>query len=972
MTSSRPPRRPASKRSRRRTAASPRSKATLRVESLEPRQLLTTVVQFNTALGSFQVEMFDDTPITTQNFLNYAQRGAYDETIVHRSAYLNATTPFVVQGGGNNINGPIPQDAPIANEYRHSNVRGTIAMAKRGGDPHSATNQWFFNMGDNSANLDNQNGGFTVFGRVMGSGMQIVDALAAVPRFNKSNGNGLPAGLSAVRGELSELPLGNYSNNPTTTPVTSANLLVIDVNAPPKLVSNQPLRVGRGETLTVLGGQLTAIDHEQLPTAVTYVITRGPTHGSLRRAGVAVNSFTQDDLDNNRITYVHDRSSAATDSFEFRVDDGAGSSVGPHTANINIATDAPIAGNNNPLTLAEGTAANITNTLLSTIDADTSVTRLVYTVVAQPTQGRLLVNGQAASTFTQDDINQNRVRYQHDGGENLSDGFQFTVSDGFTGLPQRTFAINITPVNDLPTLNPPPVTRVVQGRQVLIPLNVQDAETPVGQLVVSMDGTLPPGAQFVAAARQLLWNVPQDQAVGEYRFTFRVRDANQPPGETQQLVTVVVEEPNRPPQLGSLPDRLDGEEHREVSFRATASDPNRPAQNLRFSLVNAPTGASIDAVTGQFLWTPGEDAGGQSVTLVVRVTDDGANPLSDQRSITVDVAERNDPPLLTPFSLQVAQGGSILFQLAATDPDTPSGLLRYELGSGAPAGLEIDPQTGLLSWDTSAGQTLGTYDLLIGIRDPQGLTTTVQAQITVTPPFDAAQFQSLTAATTSAAATLGPVAPVTQIAFGIATSGGTSSTGTATGSSESSIFSNAAPNFTIGTDTGVGRINRSKKTKRENKETPGKPNEGTSTQLPDQVTPRQQAAFTAKSLEPVDAAVAAVEDWHFDLLLATAQGKPEAFARIRFRTAVPAVTRTATTENAPLTALPGTQLPATTAVPAATRPTAAVPPRAASASAQSSKTSLSTAAAVSLTLPLLVTDVRPTLRKPSPRKSRPR
>jgi peptidyl-prolyl cis-trans isomerase A (cyclophilin A) len=76
------------------------------------------------------------------------------------------------------VNEPKPSGTSAAN-----NVRGTIAMAKLGSDPNSATNQWFFNLADNSANLDAQNGGFTVFGRVLGSGMAAVDEMVKVPRF---------------------------------------------------------------------------------------------------------------------------------------------------------------------------------------------------------------------------------------------------------------------------------------------------------------------------------------------------------------------------------------------------------------------------------------------------------------------------------------------------------------------------------------------------------------------------------------------------------------------------------------------------------------------------------------------------------------------------------------------------------------------------------------------------------------------
>ena len=82
----------------------------------------------------------------------------------------------------------------------YSNLRGTIAMAKREGNQHSATNQWFINLSNNSDTLDAQNGGFTVFGQVMGNGMDVVDAIAGLPRFNAG-------------GAFTSLPLRDYSSD---------------------------------------------------------------------------------------------------------------------------------------------------------------------------------------------------------------------------------------------------------------------------------------------------------------------------------------------------------------------------------------------------------------------------------------------------------------------------------------------------------------------------------------------------------------------------------------------------------------------------------------------------------------------------------------------------------------------------------------------------------------------------------------
>lgn len=155
---------------------------------------LSTITQanpvacFNTNMGQFCIELFEtQTPITTANFLNYVDSDAYTNGIFHRSA-----PGFVIQGGGFKIvDGtdektlvPVNTFPPITNEFKISNTRGTVAMAKLSGNPNSATSQWFVNLADNSLNLDNQNGGFTVFGRVIFDGMKIFDAIEKLPITN--------------------------------------------------------------------------------------------------------------------------------------------------------------------------------------------------------------------------------------------------------------------------------------------------------------------------------------------------------------------------------------------------------------------------------------------------------------------------------------------------------------------------------------------------------------------------------------------------------------------------------------------------------------------------------------------------------------------------------------------------------------------------------------------------------------------
>jgi cyclophilin family peptidyl-prolyl cis-trans isomerase len=161
-----------------------------------------TVVRFNTVSGNIDVRLYNTaTPLNVANFLNYVTSGRYANTFIHRSI-----PGFVIQGGGYTYDAAtmsaphIAQFSQVNNEFGISNLRGTIAMAKLAapadggppnGGPNSATSEWFFNLDDANANsLDTQNGGYTVFGRVVGTGMNVVDGIAALQIFDADGDSG--------------------------------------------------------------------------------------------------------------------------------------------------------------------------------------------------------------------------------------------------------------------------------------------------------------------------------------------------------------------------------------------------------------------------------------------------------------------------------------------------------------------------------------------------------------------------------------------------------------------------------------------------------------------------------------------------------------------------------------------------------------------------------------------------------------
>ncbi|CAA9257228.1 MAG: hypothetical protein AVDCRST_MAG42-2538 [uncultured Chthoniobacterales bacterium] len=262
---------------------------------------LSPVVRLTTVLGPMDFALFDrQKPITTNNFLRYVDEGRYfttDPTTQQRaSSFIHRSVPgFVIQGGGfiATVN-PNPSPTPgrlqptqvatfpaIQNEPGISNKRATIAMAKVGNNPNSATSQWFINLADNSANLDAQNGGFTVFGRVIGSGMDVADHIANLPIVNfGSPFDATPtrdyAAPNAPRPEntitIPEIQRAGSVPTPLTFSATSSNSGVVEV----KVSETNLLVTGKASgtaQVTVTG---TDVDGATVSTTFEVQVIDGP------------------------------------------------------------------------------------------------------------------------------------------------------------------------------------------------------------------------------------------------------------------------------------------------------------------------------------------------------------------------------------------------------------------------------------------------------------------------------------------------------------------------------------------------------------------------------------------------------------------------------------------------------------------------------------------------------------------------
>ena len=134
------------------------------------------IVEVQTSFGTFYLEIDEKSaPLTGGNFLNYVRSGRYNNTFIH-----GAIGGSLIRGGGytfaNCAEGPqrIELDDPIPLEDTGlSNLDGTIAALRPASDINGATSEWFINLGADTG-LDTQDGGYAVFGRVLGDGLNVV------------------------------------------------------------------------------------------------------------------------------------------------------------------------------------------------------------------------------------------------------------------------------------------------------------------------------------------------------------------------------------------------------------------------------------------------------------------------------------------------------------------------------------------------------------------------------------------------------------------------------------------------------------------------------------------------------------------------------------------------------------------------------------------------------------------------------
>ncbi|TWU27019.1 putative Ig domain protein [Novipirellula galeiformis] len=307
--------------------------------------------------------------------------------------------------------------------------------------------------------------------------------------------------------------------------------------------------------------------------------------------------------------------------------------------------------------------------------------------------------------------------------------FNVVVSDGQAN-DYETITWTIAEVNDAPVLDAIGDQAGNEHELLSFTATATDSDLPSDTQTFSLDGNVPDGAAITTDG-EFSWTPSEDQQ-GVFTFNVVVSDGQANDYET---ITWTIAEVNDPPILDAIGDQTlsEGQLH---TFNAISGDPDRPFQDLTFSLTgNVPDGAAI-TTDGEFSWTPNEDQQGV-FTFDVVVSDGQAN---DYETITWTIAEVNDPPVLDAIGDHSGNEHDLLsFTATATDGDLPFDTLTFSLTGNVPDGAAIT-SGGEFSWTPSEDQQ-GAFTFNVVVSDGQAndyetITWTI-AEVNDPPVLDA-------------------------------------------------------------------------------------------------------------------------------------------------------------------------------------------------------------------------------------------
>ncbi len=286
----------------------------------------------------------------------------------------------------------------------------------------------------------------------------------------------------------------------------------------------------------------------------------------------------------------------------------------------------------------------------------------------------------------------------------------FVATDSKGASTSRVLVIKVTRLNRAPELKEVTDTLLLlEGSAFSVVIPVRDADND--QLSFEFAGF----PEWVATDNNQINFDPPFGSAGNYSFTLTVRDGKG--GEASQTYNFRVVSVNRPPRFVQI-EPIESETGTPISFTVEAVDPD-PGDVLTFSVLEVsgvqviPQGASFDAATGQFNWTPATEQVGPFKAAFVVTDSKGAR---DHIAVNIVVGPGALPPSLVVApedSLGVNQGEPVEFTVTGeTTTDSPLKFYARHL----PRGAKFDSETLTFNWTPDFKQE-GNYRLIVGVGD---------------------------------------------------------------------------------------------------------------------------------------------------------------------------------------------------------------------------------------------------------------
>jgi len=369
--------------------------------------------------------------------------------------------------------------------------------------------------------------------------------------------------------------------------------------------------------------------------------------------------------------------------FDVCVSDGALSDCETIEVTVNEVNAAPVLAFIDDRTINEHAALTFTATAA---DSDIPANTLIFSLSGAPEGASITTAGAFAWTPAE----------SQGPGDYI---FRICVSDG-QSIDCQPVMVIVHEVNAAPELDPIGNQSIAEETLLSFTATANDVDLPENTLTFSLSNA-PAGALIDALNGVFTWTPTEAQGPGSYSFDVCVSDG---PLNDCETIAVSVGEVNVAPVLGAIGSQT-VKWGRPLTFTAAATDADLPANLLTFSLVSAPAGASIDAQSGIFTWTPTrEQVGPHSFT--VRVTDNGTPNLYDEEIITITVTKRTTTLTYTgAISGQYSDG--ITLSASVTDQ-------FGEVVSAFPVAFSIGAQNASAMLTNGAASALLTLDQIAG------------------------------------------------------------------------------------------------------------------------------------------------------------------------------------------------------------------------------------------------------------------